>query len=1281
MFDFILLHYKFRFRLIWPRNWWPEDVQGKFPSGSSPSSPSDETKSGDGKDRGIGNTDKNQNKNENENRYENKNGNANGNENENKNENEYSDRNINRNDDHNSPIDASLNVNTPSSTSTSSVNANVMPVPTLPLRNNNMSTLIDSENVIEEKEGKGDGKKLLSPTIPIPLPLSSAAAALASISSTTGWIRDEVKRRNSQKSFQYNSAESKSPGKMKSPTQELFSDEIKQSNHSSFSDDVSGNSNSNIYPNIFMNNDGQSEIKHRNNDIKKEKEKEKEKEVSGPIEQKWRNALGDFTQRNNLAQYLQRKTQTPTLQQQQQQQQQQHQQQRQETHPIAKLGTHTMPKELYDEHVYHPEHQNEYRVRNRVKDNDSNTIFDGVFEPLTAVTSKESHTGASSLPPLQYPSSSSCPPSHPPSSSPSSSPSSPSSLAKFYSEARGRSLGIKANNQKNSYISLKCSADDCEKLSTIPTLQSDTNFSSDSSSGSVINSGLISGSTSESGFNSNLMSPLGEVILEVPGLIKTDDVSDSNLPLSPLPHSPLLSLLSPPPALPLVSIINEISYPASQLHRNIDSSHKYISIIQEHSSPSEHSSSSMGDTDDLLSHDLDCNPPLSYSNVVVDKMEVATPPLIIAAAATTSATTTTTTTTTTAEEPSVARERKVRALPSKETDCHLDNTKYLKGQGYDNRKLIEKEEKEKEKEKERVPEKHEWFSRIGEAKEKLQNKYHELKSKLSQPPPTLPLPCSTPIRSVQEKAKLASQQLSGLTISSLSDLLIPSLASPLHSTVTSGDGVGLIHLSSPIGTVSSSSSSSTSTSTSVLSSLPPKLSEPRNHTNSGSPFNNINKTVKGEKMGISNGRDVPCVSTAFTHLQSPRLQPFRTRNRSVSEESSSRSSKLWNIKEKDIENKEEREEKGRGEGIEDGVRKNRSRRAISQDAPEQFIGKRSVSDFLSFKSNPINMNINSINVLKAINKVMMTPQERRYHLYRDVQDERNNTEREENDIQEEAEKEKGRKKAGPLHQIDSSKISKVSTSQTVLNYEKQLDSDKLNQICIDSNNDYVRAPVRVGIIQTSVHPGSVWAELTEGGRCGKAYLSLYHIGDRNGKKFVCFPDKKFERKIENLIVNPSIDLMDAGVIDVDHTSTKYNSNSHSDISVGHSNDDDCGSSMVIASSYDVKGAECKLLSSPVHNRDSESNEILAFDTTALISSCPDADLHALNLSSPTNKIAQDKSRIGHIGDIRDLGSTGAKGFGFEIMLPSLEGKKIFLWCCSEIDVDDWMEAIETLANS
>ena len=290
-------------------------MQGNFPSASTPVNSKD-NKQAEGGDK---NTDSTNHEKEKEMRNENQNGSGNENENEkvevedfktdhgrnkkwNRNKSRNENHTINESYESNSDTMIISNVTssdmkapTSSSSSGSTSNTNVsssasgtctthasvstMSVPSKIVKANNISsfTVTDNENLIndniEKKDGEGN-KKIISSSVPIPL--SSAAAALATLSLTTGWIRGEVRRRNSMKHFTSNSVEAKNSGKLKSPTEESLNSGFKSSNILSHSEDAFDMKNNNDHKFLDDNDNDDDFIEIYRGEMFKEKENEKE---------------------------------------------------------------------------------------------------------------------------------------------------------------------------------------------------------------------------------------------------------------------------------------------------------------------------------------------------------------------------------------------------------------------------------------------------------------------------------------------------------------------------------------------------------------------------------------------------------------------------------------------------------------------------------------------------------------------------------------------------------------------------------------------------------------------------------------------------------------------------------------------------------------------------------------------------------------------------------------------------------------------------------------------
>lgn len=1043
--DFILRRFvhpsSHRFRLIWPRNWWPEDVQCNFPSSnaSPPKSQSEKTSGFTGSDGSNGDNDSE--------KWKTSGGMA-----------------------------------------------------------NNGSVPVKRECAVPDGIEEKEIKKVI-------VPLSSAAAALASLSSTTGWLRDEVRRRNQPVSC----ASTPAKGSTQSNTR---SGSIDESGRMAPSYDISGlNSNESR-----DSKDGEScgvivESVESDHPISPPSDEEKKvpSKVPQSIEHKWRTALGDFTQRNTMSQFLHRKA---------------------SSHPTTVLGMHTVMRPRIE--------QKEIEGRiDSIPEYSPNSIEGTPIIGYTTVSGNDLNESDSNQ---QTKSSTRITPQLILSESELE----PDSTDESFDTTKVEKENLVASSpRKESFQRL---LENLERASSPRVAESSDLKPSDgiipSAAHSTVNTSPIAATSS---------TMIGEAHVSVSA---SGDSNDQMLSLQPpfhlavnsdtnSPHfsscdtstsqssSPQSSGTIPsPPVVPL-NVSYSDSNPVKEASSALVSGLTPAGTVAATAAVADKESSDASIVTDIVQYSFQGNGRQTQGNGPHTQGHGLQTPHV-----------------------------------------HTQQITHLHGQrtqGYGH--LLGGEEKkvketEKDVEKEKVPEKHEWFNKLGEAKEKLQNKFQVFKSKLAATPPTPASPQK--YDKAHDKAKFNSQQLSGITISSLSELFIPStlIASPSSNS-------GLIHVTSP-----------------------------------GLTYPTVN--LKNEEhLLLNRGMSAPTPPK-------PTLSRMR---------SSSDASQFYESRRESFKDNEEDNNLGR------------TRRAVSEEAPEPVTATKSLSDLLKGKSRTLS----SANVMKAFNKAMMTPQERRYNMYRSVQDKR--VERDKTtDKEEEVELKSLERLFVPLLAPPGSSISDVSPSQAVLNYEKQLTGAECSESSFSPGESNAVAPVRVGILKTSLESlGSslaplgrslgaedVWAELSGGGKLSKSILRLYFIGEkREGVESDSF--KKSVSFKEFTDENKAIEILD-----------------HVNDSTGSNSGNTGGTKMVLAASYDLHGAECHLL--PSVAEDSRKLKI-TFETPI----------------DGTEGVDAGES----LGGV----TAGVHLRGFEVQLGSLQRKDMTFWCASEEECGDWIDAIDNISNS
>ena len=544
--------------------------------------------------------------------------------------------------------------------------------------------------------------------------------------------------------------------------------------------------------------------------------------------------------------------------------------------------------------------------------------------------------------------------------------------------------------------------------------------------------------------------------------------------------------------------------------------------------------------------------------------------------------------------------------------------------------------------KEKYVEKSEWFNKLGEAKEKFQNKFSVFKSKLVH----LPGAALSP----------SSHLNSPNTSTSLSDILLPKLT---DATVVSAKPIRTISTAEPQQPPVTYKSALPELLISAISSLTSPSPSPSHHSTAvgtwvGTGTGTATSTVQtkgilvdsgsagaavlgggaGVVGGVGNGggvvggvdstrhKNLRSFSPITRHIHDPIL-----RARSTSDASS---------------------HSMRPES--DPLGSSRNRRALSVGTFESAFSAPKAAE-LSHSAK--NKNLNLKGSFKSTLKATTTPQERRYNMYKHF----------EMSLADRTNDEEGLDEliiptpfnaVGKFGMLSSdAKLislcgSEMSPNAAVMMYEQQLTSTERSESSFSPGDHRAPALSRMGVLWAPPNTERMWAELSIGGRYGKASLQLYFVGDKCPQGI----DADDSRKTVSFLDHT--DRASVGVFDNSAGTGDDNSYSNSNSS---SSTGSCtglgigaaagtqGSKMVLAASYDLQEAECRQLPRSITDE-------------ALI------EQPQLSLNSITEGT---QASVPHTA-------------GFEILLHTDRKKWIPFMCPTEEDCDDWMDAIDNVAH-
>jgi hypothetical protein len=282
----------------------------------------------------------------------------------------------------------------------------------------------------------------------------------------------------------------------------------------------------------------------------------------------------------------------------------------------------------------------------------------------------------------------------------------------------------------------------------------------------------------------------------------------------------------------------------------------------------------------------------------------------------------------------------------------------------------------------------------------------------------------------------------------------------------------------------------------------------------------------------------------------------------------------------------------------------------------------------------------------------MTPQERRYKMYREIQFK--------SEMEEEATAHSGLLTPLSLHKPDllhpfdplaldfSLSAAEMSPNAAVLAYETQLTGAERSESSFSPGDHRAPAPSRLGVLYMPPSDDPMWAEICQGGKFGRATLQLYFIGGKSAvggaddiKKSVSFSD---ESDLVPTVIISSGSISGSGSVERGVKTDPATLNDVSITASSSSSNSGCVacSKMVLAASYDLWGAECRLLP-------------------------PTSDELKAGLTSAVNNAVA----IAH--------EVCPPSHGFQVLFRQDKGKWTSFLCASEEMCDDWMDAVDNAA--
>jgi hypothetical protein len=266
-------------------------------------------------------------------------------------------------------------------------------------------------------------------------------------------------------------------------------------------------------------------------------------------------------------------------------------------------------------------------------------------------------------------------------------------------------------------------------------------------------------------------------------------------------------------------------------------------------------------------------------------------------------------------------------------------------------------------------------------------------------------------------------------------------------------------------------------------------------------------------------------------------------------------------------------------------------------------------------------------------RATMTPQERRYTMFRQLQSAMtdNDTDTEGN--------EGLLNSFTPIEQLNDLLHSaancgaEVSPNAAVLAFEQQLTGAERSESSFSPGDHCAPAPSRLGVLHLPPSEEAMWAELSQGGKHGKAVLQLYFIGLKSGAGADPDDTRKSVSFCDSFSPAPSAYAI---------SSTQVHP-----LALSGNSGLSAGAKMVLAASYDLQGAECRLLSSAATGDAAEGRLVSLFGAAPVLAGSP---------------------------------SLPPAAVGFQVLLKQDRGKWTTFLCSSEEECGDWMDAIDNAAN-
>ena len=507
------------------------------------------------------------------------------------------------------------------------------------------------------------------------------------------------------------------------------------------------------------------------------------------------------------------------------------------------------------------------------------------------------------------------------------------------------------------------------------------------------------------------------------------------------------------------------------------------------------------------------------------------------------------------------------------------------------------------KEKEKVSDKSEWLNKLGEATEKFQNKFSAFKSKRVLPPSDA---TSTTPPTSQAKTSHVSGSLLTNPFQMHVDVSKPTGQSSQQPQVFKSSLPELLVSTHSLPTIVSPVAQSPTSSHVV------QKRDDTPHYRKVMVGSDCRGQREGDEVRTPHSREL----FSPDHASTSDLRP-----RSVSDLSALKS----------------------GNGEYENEAMGRSKRALSAGTLDLPICNGLASAMSSNRTKPRGSSITNSSSSafaptssRTAIRATMTPQERRYTMFRQLQSAISD-----NDT--DAEVNEGLLNSfTPIEQLNELLKStanygaEVSPNAAVLAFEQQLTGAERSESSFSPGDHCAPAPSRLGVLHVPPSTEAMWAELSQKGKYGKAVLQLYFIGLKSAQG----TDPEDTRK--SVSFSDSTGFSPAPSVCASTGTTQV----HAFPSSGNSGV--CaGAKMVLAASYDLQGAECRLLSSAATVDAAEGKLVSLFGAAPVLAGSP---------------------------------SLPPAAVGFQVLLRQDRGKWTTFLCSSEEECGDWMDAIDNAAN-